>query len=159
MGWLWCFERFDWMWGGSYIFFIPADPPAQCRAGVWVIRSLSHAQDYRFFVFVHSRPADALLSPEPGGDQGTPFTHNVTRDCVIFFVFFLFYFLLLDASPRRGTVGSVTFHLGICCFFLPPPSPPCRWGCGRFLGTTSPCLRACVSIQFTFLRLAPPPPH
>ena len=49
---------------------------------------LSEAQDCRFFVIVEFRPADALLSPEPGGDQGTLFARHVVqgyvRACVLF---------------------------------------------------------------------------
>ena len=60
---------------------------------------LSEAQGCRFYVIVQFRPADALLSPEPGGDQGTLFARNVVqsyvRVCVssyIFCVLYLFYF-------------------------------------------------------------------
>ena len=62
--------------------------------------SLSEAQDCRFFIVVQFRPANVLLSPEPGGGQGTPFACNViqgyVRACVSYFTFFcvlsLFYF-------------------------------------------------------------------
>ena len=64
---------------------------------------LSEAQGCRFFVNVQFRPADALLSPEPGGDQGTLFARNVVqgyvRVCVsssIFGVLYLFYFVFFD---------------------------------------------------------------
>ena len=47
-------------------------------------------------MFVQIRPADALLSPEPGGDQGTLFAHNVVqgyiRDCVLSLLFVLYLF-------------------------------------------------------------------
>ena len=60
---------------------------------------LSEAQDCRFFVFVRFHPADALLSPEPGGDQGTLFAHNVIQgyiwDCVLSFFFCLYFVKLL----------------------------------------------------------------
>ena len=73
------------------IFFSLADPPSQCRARVRVITPPSEAQDSRFFVVVQIRPSDALLSPEPGGEQGTLFTHNVVqgyiRVCVSIFIF------------------------------------------------------------------------
>ena len=99
-------------------FFSPADPPAQCRARVRVIASPSEAQDCRFFVFVQVRPSDALLNAEPGGDQGTLFTHNVAqiyiRDCVLSFIllllYFFFYFFRLNTSHPRGAVGDVTFQ-------------------------------------------------
>ena len=61
---------------------------------------LSKAQGCRFFVIVQFRPADALLSPEPGGDQGTLFARNVVQDyvrvCMSYFIFcvlYLFYFV------------------------------------------------------------------
>ena len=43
---------------------------------------LSEAQGCRLFVIVQFRPADALLSPEPGGDQGTLFARNVVQGYV-----------------------------------------------------------------------------
>ena len=88
-----------------------------------MITPLSEAQDCRFFVFVQIRPADALLSPEPWGDQGTQLAHNVVqgyrRDCVlsfIFFVLYLFYFVRLNTSPPYGAVGDGTFHSGNLSF-------------------------------------------
>ena len=112
------------MWGGSYNFgFSSSDPSAQCRARVWIIRSLLEVQDYRVFVFVQIRSADALLSPGPGGDQGTLLNaqrgtvtwYGAIRDCVLFFTsFFVLYFVLfrLIASSPRGAVGDATFHSG-----------------------------------------------
>ena len=62
---------------------------------------LSEAQGRRFFVIVQFRPADALPSPEPGGDQATLFARNVVqgyvRVCVSYFIFcvlYLFYSFL-----------------------------------------------------------------
>ena len=43
---------------------------------------LSEAQGCRLFVIVQFHPADALLSPEPGGDQGTLFARNVVQGYV-----------------------------------------------------------------------------
>ena len=76
-----------------------ADPSAQCRDKVWVIRLLSDAQGYRIFVFVQVRPADVLFNPEPGGDQGALFTHNVARDCVVIYsgVCFVLYLICVLA--------------------------------------------------------------
>ena len=79
------------------------------------------------FVFVvQFRPADALLSPEPGGDQGTLFVRNVVqgyvRFCVSYFMFcvlYLFSFVFrLNPSPPSGAVGVATFHSGYFCRFL-----------------------------------------
>ena len=60
---------------------------------------LSEAQGCRFFVVVQFRPADALLSPEPGGDQGTLFERSVVqgyvRACVSFFNLLCVVFVLL----------------------------------------------------------------
>ena len=60
---------------------------------------LSEAQGSGFFVIVQFRPDDALLSREPGAEQGTLFARNVVqgyiRVCVssfIFCVLYLFYF-------------------------------------------------------------------
>ena len=59
---------------------------------------LSQAQGCRFFVIVQFRPADALLSPEPGGDQGTLFARNVVQGyvwvCVSYFIFLRVVFVL-----------------------------------------------------------------
>ena len=73
--------------------------------------SLSEAQGCRLFVIVQFRPADALLSPAPGGNQGTLFARNVVqgyvRVCVSYFIFcvlYLFYFVFfrLNPSPLAG---------------------------------------------------------
>ena len=97
------------------IFFLsPAGiPPAMCRARVRVFTPLPEAQDCRFFVFVQSRPADVILSPETGGDQGTLFAHNVVQGykcgcvCYLLFCFCVVFVLLVSAKhppppPSRG---------------------------------------------------------
>ena len=57
--------------------------------------SLSEAQGCHLFVIVQFRPADALLSPERGGDQGTLLARNVVlgyvRVCVSYFMFCVLY--------------------------------------------------------------------
>ena len=72
---------------------------------------LSEAQGYRFFVVVQFHPADALLSPKPGGDQGTLFARNVVQGYVrvgvssfTFCVLYLFYSVFFDKmlSPLTG---------------------------------------------------------
>ena len=50
---------------------------------------LSEAQGCRFFVVVQFRPADALLSTDPGNDQGTLFAHDVVQGYVLACVSFL----------------------------------------------------------------------
>ena len=74
---------------------------------------LSEAQGCRLFVTVQFRPADAPLSPESGGDQGTGL-------CVIFYVlcvvFVLLCFFRLNTSTPSGAVGVDTFHPGYSSF-------------------------------------------
>ena len=61
---------------------------------------LSEAHGCGFFVVIQFRPADALLGPEPGGDQGTLFARHVkqryVRACVP--SFFIFYACCIDAT-------------------------------------------------------------
>ena len=92
---------------------------------------LSEAQGCRLFVVVQFRPADALLSPESGGDQGTLFARNVVqgyvRVCVssyIFCVLYLFYFVFfrLNTSPPSGAVSVANFHPGYLSFPRLAPS-------------------------------------
>ena len=127
------------MWGGSshFFFVLPPPPPALCRVRVRMFMPLSEAQDYRFFVFVQFRPADALLSPEPGGDQGTLFAHNAVQGYIfdllylLLYVLFLFYVFQLNTHPPRGAVGGVTFHSGYLSF--PHLTPTMTMVRGRFL--------------------------
>ena len=82
---------------------------------------LSEAQGCRFFVIVQFRPADALLSPKPGGDQGTLFARNVVQGYVrvcasSFFVLCVLYSFYIRFSPKQfppsGAVDVATFHPG-----------------------------------------------
>ena len=119
-------------WGGSFHFFssfCPPEPPAQCRARVRVKKPLSESQGCRFFV-VQFRPADALLSPESGGDQSTLFARNekqvYVHACVSSYIFFcvlyLFYvFFRLNTSPPRGAVSAANFHSGYLSFLRLTP--------------------------------------
>ena len=100
---------------------------------------LSEAQGCRFSVLVQFCPADALLSPEPGGDQGTLFARNVVqgyvRVCMSYFIFcvlylFSFVFSIKYFPPSRGCR---------CCHLLSrvfvdssSNPPPCRWPAGGF---------------------------
>ena len=108
-----------WFWGGYFHFFSfrLAEPPAQCQGSGKT--PLSEAQGFRFFVIAQFRPADALFSPEPGGDQGTLFACNVVqgyvRACESSFIFFVrcicsILFFRLNTPPSRGAVGVATFH-------------------------------------------------
>ena len=115
MACLWDFEPFVWIWGGFTIFFIgPADSPAQCPARVCVITPPSEAQDCRYSVVVKFRPSDALLNPQPGGDQGT----------------------LLRITWYRAIYGNVCYLSFFCVvfvlFFVRKNFPPWR-GCRRRL--------------------------
>ena len=86
---------------------------------------LPEAQGRRFFVVVQFRSADALPSPEPGGNQGTLFGRNVVQRlctglCVIFCLFVCCIcsslFFRLNTFPPRGAVGVATFHPGYLSF-------------------------------------------
>ena len=115
------------------------------------------------------RPADALLHSEPGGGRGNQASHTVAQDCM-FLSYFLcdacyFVFSLLPgirfqlgASPPRGTVGCATFPfcVGFRLFVSPPRHDD---GLREGFDVGFPCRSACVLLQLTFLRLAPPPPR
>ena len=117
-----------WFWGRYFQFFFrPAEPPARCRARVRVKRRyLRHRTAVAFSSIVQFRPADALLSPEPGGDQGTLLARNVVqgyvRACVSSFFYFVrvvfdLLFFRLNSPPPRGAVGDATFfHPGYLSF-------------------------------------------
>ena len=104
LGYSWCPEGIHGVWGRFFPFYFclscrtPCSVPGPCSGKT----TLSEAQGCRFFVIVRFCPADALLSPEPGGDQGTLFARNVVqgyvRVCVSYFtvcVLYLFYFVFL----------------------------------------------------------------
>ena len=86
---------------------------------------VSVAQGCRFFV-VQFRPADALLSPEPGGHQGTLFARSVVQRyvraclyhlvCFLCVVFVLLCFFRRNTFPPRGAVSAATFHTGYLSF-------------------------------------------
>ena len=151
MGWAAWFVRFFfvlsyrplvqcWAWGGPSLlvcslFFRPADPPTHYGAMVWVIGPLTEARDGRFCrVRFFCRPADALLSSEPGGGQGNQATHTVAQDCmfrILSFVNTSFCFLIGYAFSARHLPPSRDCglcHLSISCWFSPfVSSPPPRW--------------------------------
>ena len=66
----------------------------------------SEAQGCRFFVVVQYRPADALLSPEPRGDQGTLFARNVVHTGLLF-LFLFFTHIYFPASGQTVVTGVV----------------------------------------------------
>ena len=113
---------------------------------------LSEAQGCRLFVIVQFHPDDALLSPEPGGDQGTLFARNVlqgyVRVCVSSLSFMccicstLFFFRLRKHVPPSGAVGVATFHPGYLSF--PRLNPRHADGSrGGFRMTSPLCYRLC----------------
>ena len=109
----------------SVSFQVLAVPLAQCRAMVWVLRSLFEAQDYCFSCSFKCRLADTLLSPGPRCNQGTLSTHRVARACLLRFFLCVVSVLhfQLDPSPPRGAVGNVSFRFGYSSFpHFPPPS-------------------------------------
>ena len=85
---------------------------------------LFEAQGCRLVAIVQFRPADALLSPEPGGDQDTLFARNVVqgyvRVCVSYFIFCVLYLFCFVFStkhfPPKRAVGVATFHPGYLSF-------------------------------------------
>ena len=124
-----------------FIFsFFPAEPPAQCQASVREKTPLSEAQGCHFFIVVQFRPADALLSPEPGGDQNTLFARNVVqgyvRACVSSFFFCVscicstLFFSAIHFLPSRYCRCC---HLPSRVFVVSSSNPlPCRWPAGGF---------------------------
>ena len=135
---------FDWVWGGSSQYFLsPAGtPPALCRASVRVFTSLSEAQDYRFGVFVYFHPADALLSPEPGGSQGALFAHNVVQDCichcVLSFLLCVVFDLLVSAKQSSPSRGCRWCHLPFRVFVVSSSNPRHANGPREVFRMTSP---------------------
>ena len=127
------------------IFLSLAVPPSLC---VRMITSLSGAQGCRFFVFVQLRPADALLSPEPGGDQGTLFAHNEVQGYTGLCVIFYFVFLCYICSPVPGIQYILLCFLCYICSPVPGihffPSRGCRW-----------CHLPCIPGAFRFF-ISPP---
>ena len=84
--------------------------------------------------FFFCRPADALLSSEPGGGQGHLPTHTVAQDCMFCVLFFVMHVVLFSLCyafsashfPPRGTVGCATFPFRVGFRLLSRPPPP-RW--------------------------------
>ena len=115
------------------------------------------------FVFC-GRPADALLSSEPGGGQGNLTTHIVAQDfasfCFSFFVTHVILSSLCCAFSARHFPPSQDCrmcHPSISCWFSPFFVSPPRHAGGPREGfdVGVPDHSACVS-SIAFLRLAPP---
>ena len=114
------------------------------------------------FVFL-CRPADALLSSEPGGGHGNLATHTEAQDCVFLSYvlcdacYFCFLFAMrfqLRTSPPRGTVGCVPpFHCVLVFAFL---SRPTMVACGRALTLVSLVIASAFSFKSPFF-VSPPP--
>ena len=100
-------------WDGYSIFFLSCRTLCSVPGQGLGKTPLSEAQGCRLFVIVQFRPADAPLSPEPGGDQCTGL-------CVVFYVscvvFVLLCFFRLNTSSPSGAVGIDTFHSGYSSF-------------------------------------------
>ena len=110
----------------------------------------------QFYVFVQVIPADALHNPEPGGDQGALFTHNVVHGCAgqsvinkcsLYFVLYLFYvFSAKYFSPSWGCKG---WHHQILVFIVcPSPPPVMRVVREKLFARHIPCNSACVPLYF-----------
>ena len=138
LGCLWCSESLGLVSGRffSSFFFLSCRTPCSLAGQGWGKTPLSAAQSCRFFVVVQFRPADALLSPEPGGIQSTLFARNLVqgyvRVCVSFcFVIMCFICSILlfrlNRFPPSGIVPSIP---GICRLVIYPL--PCRWSAGDF---------------------------
>ena len=72
-------------WGDSFhscFFFLSRRAPCLVPGQGSGKTPLSEAEGCRFFVVVQFRPADALLSPQPGDDQSTVFARNVVQEYV-----------------------------------------------------------------------------
>ena len=83
MGCLWCSESLGLVLGRFFPFLLSSCRTPCSMSGQGSGKTpQSEAQDCRFLVVVQFRPADALLSPESGIDQGTLFARNVVQDYV-----------------------------------------------------------------------------
>ena len=145
------------------LFFLSVLPNPLLSAGSGSGKTpLSEAQGCRFFVMVQFRPADALLSPKPGGDQGTLFARHVVqgyvRVCVSYFILscvlylLYFFFSTIHFPPPRGCRCC---HLPSRVFVVSSSNPPpCRWPAGGFSHDFSLVLAPVFSSISTRARLA-----
>ena len=116
------------------------------------------------FVFF-CRPADGLLSPQPGGGQGNLATLAVAQDCMFYALFLVVHVILFSLCytfaarhfpPLAGLWVVPPFHLVFAFrLLLSPPRHDGSLREGFDVGFA--CSSACVLFQFAFLRLAPPP--
>ena len=115
------------------------------------------------FVFF-CRPADGLLSPQPGGGQGNLATLAVAQDCMFCLIFFLMHVILFSLCyafsarhfPRLAGLWVVPpFHFELVFAFLSRP-PATMVACGRVLTLVFLVLAPVLSFNSPFLRLAPP---
>ena len=115
LGCSWCFQSLGLVLGRFLHCFLSCRSPCSVSGQGSGKTPLSEVQGCRSLVVVQFRPADALLSPEQGGDQGTLFARNVVqgyaRACVssfyyfrvlYLFYFFSFFFRLNTSRPLAG---------------------------------------------------------
>ena len=118
-----------WARGGPFClffcFFFPADQPHSVLGHGLGNRAAKLRCGGFSCLFIFFRPADSLLSSEPGGGQGNLDTHTVAQDCMFYLIFsvmhaisFLFGMRFqLGTSPPSRDCGL--YHLSISCWFSP----------------------------------------
>ena len=108
------------------------------------------------------RPADALLSSEPGGSQRNLATHTAYVLSSFFcdarcFVFSFGMCFRLGTSPPRGTVGCATFPFRVGFRLLSRSPATMMVACGRVLNSVSLVFAPVFSFNSpSFVSLPPP---
>ena len=153
----------------SLFFLRPADPLHSVLGqglGNWAAKLRHRTVDFSCSFFFCC-PADALLSSEPGGGQGTLATHTVAQDCMFCLLFFFMRVILflsamrfqLGTPPPRRTVGSATSPVRVRFPLSSSRAPPATLAVrGRVLALVS----LIIAPAFSFNRLSssrPPPPR
>ena len=92
--------------------------------------------------------AFALLTRSSAQSRGaTLFTHNVERDCGIFFgnVFVIPFSARHFFPPRRCRSCHLPFEVFVVSLYAPLP---CQWPAGVYLARRFACISACVPFHF-----------